>query len=114
MFSQSYFSLESLNPLPHIRSMMNPYHYYRQAEISNYALSVHMTNRAKQALHQLDKHLTIEMQLYFSCVVQKRIIFHDAYHPDAAPVSDNMSIIFRSFWSTSSLNTGIIITPFFV
>lgn len=45
--------------------------------------------------------LIAEMQLYFTCVVKKRVLFHDETELTTEPVNERLSITFRAVDSTS-------------
>lgn len=59
-------------------------------------VSVEITRKAEKALAQRSAPLLAEMQLYFSCMVVKSVIFRDEQTgKHLAKVSDRLSISFR-------------------
>ena len=98
MFAPSYFSFSQFNPLNHIDDLMNPQRFYKQSEVSGYAIAIHMTDRAAKALARRDSALLVEMQLYFSCVVQKRLVFHEQMvdMDNVSMVDNKLAISFRA------------------
>lgn len=62
---------------------------------------VRWTERAEQAFSDRNTPLIAEMQLYFSCVVKKRILFHEHSEMEGVPVDERLHILFRSVESTS-------------
>lgn len=94
-FKQSYFALGELHPLRVIERILNPYQALADVEMRGHPLHIETTRRAARALAQRDQPLTVEMQLYFSCVVKKRVIFHEEGEHDEERVTDKLSIVFR-------------------
>ena len=41
-------------------------------------LALHLTRRAQEALGRRRRPLYVDMELLFSCLVRKRVLFHDA------------------------------------
>ncbi len=59
-------------------------------------LTVHLTRSAEAALHQRTTPLVAEMELYFSCMIRKRVRFHTVVRNDRSVVAaDNLCIGFR-------------------
>ena len=58
-------------------------------------LKIRWTKRAERVLSERDQPLYIEMQIFFSCVVKKRVLFHDVCEHHAIPVNDNMFVLIR-------------------
>jgi hypothetical protein len=62
------------------------------------SLEVRLTPRAKDALAALEAPLAVELELYFSCLIRKRVNFTAASSQDAAAsgkLSDQLSVNFR-------------------
>lgn len=95
----SYFSVG--NPLQILDRWFNPPRHIKTVMLRDKPLEVEWTKRAQLALSRRDKPLVIEMQLLFSCVVKKRVIFHDSYDLDTVSVNDEITIAFRAVESTS-------------
>lgn len=63
-------------------------------------LKLLLSSRALQALHRKDQqsHIDIELELYFSCLIRKRVNIREQAQTDAAmntTVNENVSISFR-------------------
>jgi len=65
-------------------------------------MHVQWTGRAGRALCNRRELLVIEMQPYFSCVVKKRVLFHDQTDFETTGVNDNIQIAFRSIQAAAS------------
>ena len=90
----SYFSIE--NPLRILDRWLNHYRYRQTVYINRRPLDLRWTSRAERELDLRARALIIELQLYFSCVVQKRVLFHQ--HADFATtrVDDRLQIAFHA------------------
>ena len=97
--SGSYFSIA--NPLDRLDRWLNPFRHCARTRLGDREVIVEWTDRAQQALEQRDTPLRVEMQLYFSCVVKKRVLFDEHAHPEAVPVSKRISVSFRAVASDS-------------
>lgn len=89
----SYFSIPS--PLSIIDRWLNPFRYKNTIELDGKVLRIELTHRAENALQLRDAPLVVEMQLYFSCVVKKRLLFHNESNLEKTVVSDKLSLAFR-------------------
>ncbi len=58
-------------------------------------VEVRWTRRAEHALQHEQQSLVVELQLYFSCVVKKRVLFHQQTLVNTTVVSDRLELIFR-------------------
>ncbi len=96
---ESYFSIK--NPLEIIDRWLNPYRYSKSSDIRNKRVEVKWTRRADKALNSRRSSLTIEMQIYFSCVVKKRVLFHDNPDLSAVDINDKLRITSRTVQSGS-------------
>lgn len=103
MKNTSYFSLDrKLNPLTVIERWLNPYKYVDTCMFDGHPISIALTPRSQRALTQRSQPLIVEMQLYFSCMVKKRTIFHTDTSPlTSTPVNQHLSIAFRCVQSES-------------
>lgn len=70
-----YFSLKS--PLQVLDRWLNPYHLKDNIEIRGKKMGIMYSKRAEKALQKRTHPLIAELQLYFTCVVQKRVNFHE-------------------------------------
>jgi hypothetical protein len=89
----SYFAIG--NPLHILLRWVNPYRYRETVNLNGHDLEVSWTRRADKAMRQRRQPLLVEMQLYFSCVVQKRVLFHTESEHEYVPVSDSFKVGFR-------------------
>ncbi len=102
MFSTSMFEFsDRLNPFKLLDGWLHPYKHKKMLHFNDKPLTIHCTARAKKALDEREHRLIVEMQLYFSCVVKKRIIFHDHYKHDSQMVLENLFVSFRAVEPTS-------------
>lgn len=79
-------------------------HRYRHVEIVTLGerrLDVRWTGRAARELQRRNQPLTVELQLYFSCVVKKRVLFDDHSALDTEPVTDKLRVAFRAVVSAA-------------
>ena len=93
----SYFDIVS--PLAIFDRWLHRYSHSSQVRLKNKDLFVQWTDRAQSQLDQKPKPLIVEMQLYFSCVVKKRVLFHEQVDFDTATVNDQIKLAFRSIES---------------
>jgi len=66
-------------------------------DLAGRALQVELSNAARAALAGRRTPLIVEMELYFSCLIRKRVRFLDAVHPGAlcTVVDGGLTICFR-------------------
>ena len=76
-FNQSYFALGEWHPRRLLERLLNPYRPLATVQFQGRPLAVLATHRASRALAQRSAPLHVELQLYFSCVVKKRVLFHE-------------------------------------
>jgi len=66
------------------------------ASFSGKTVDVRLTAAALRALSRLDVPLVVEMELYFSCLIRKRVNFNKALsRPDGILVTDSLYLCFR-------------------
>jgi len=63
--------------------------------INERKIEVRWTDRAEQILQLGQQPLIVELQLYFSCVVKKRVVFHQRATFSTTVVSDRLQIAFQ-------------------
>lgn len=64
--------------------------------ILNKPVRVECSRAAERALAGLAKPLAVEMELYFSCLIRKKVRFNDKAHSrEFVPVNDRLGIAFR-------------------
>ena len=78
---------------------MRPYCHKSRVSLNDRELLVEWTAPAQEALANRSHPLNIEMQLYFSCVVKKRVLFDENVRIDTVAVNDWVNIGFRSVQS---------------
>ncbi len=89
----SYFSVG--NPLRAMDRWFNRFRHHKTVRINQRNVEVNWTERAERALRDDRQPLIVELQLYFSCVVQKRVSFHQHVEFDTVVVNDRLEIAFR-------------------
>ncbi len=89
----SYFSIPS--PLRAIERWCNKFQHRETVRINQCEVEVNWTERAERALQGSRRPLIVELQLYFSCVVQKRVLFHQDANFDTTVVNNRLEIAFR-------------------
>ncbi|MGD8785022.1 MAG: hypothetical protein PVG75_11335 [Thioalkalispiraceae bacterium] len=100
----SYFSIK--NPLEIASRWLNPFSNQTTIAYQNKDITVRWTQRAETAFSTLEQPLFVEMQIYFSCVVKKRVLFHQQLTEDLqgmefTTVNDNISILCRTVQSAT-------------
>lgn len=88
--SNSYFEIPS--PLLLFDRCLNAYRHQDYAILHGKRIDVYWTSRAARALTSRRDPLLIEMQLYFSCVVKKRVVFHDRADFETVAVNDKILV----------------------
>ena len=64
--------------------------------IDDRPVRVHLSDRAVEALAGRAGTLLAEMELYFSCLIRKRVVFRDEDDAeDATPAADGLAVRFR-------------------
>ncbi len=89
----SFFSIE--NPLRLLDRYLNRFRYRQTARLNQREVEVRWTNRAECELQQQQQPLIVELQLYFSCIVKKRVLFHQSVAFDTTRVNDQLKLFFR-------------------
>lgn len=89
----SYFSIG--NPLSILARLLNPYCHHETIQLNEHELEISWTRRADKSLQQRSHSLLVEMQLYFSCVVQKRVLFHNEDDNDYVMVNERLQVCFH-------------------
>lgn len=98
-FSHSYFSITS--PLEILDRWLHPFNYSATILLRDKNLRINWTKRADQALKIRTRPLIAEMQLYFSCVVKKRVLFHNNSDIPSLSINPYLNIIFRTVQSSA-------------
>jgi len=95
----SFFAFE--NPVRIIDRWFNDFRQSQSVRINQRELVVSWTGRADRALQKLQSPLMIELQLYFSCVVKKRVLFHRQVDFETTRVNPFIEIAFRPIASAA-------------
>lgn len=95
----SYFSIK--NPLLIVDRWLNPYHYKDSIEIRGKKMSIMYSKRAEKALAERDTALIADLQLYFTCVIQKRVQFHEHSDLDTITANPKLKIAYRTVQSNA-------------
>lgn len=94
-----YFSIKS--PLKIIDRWLNPYHDKGSIDIRGKKMSIMYSKRAEKALDERTNSLIAELQLYFTCVVQKRVIFHEQTDLDTITANPKLKITYHTVQSNA-------------
>ena len=88
-----------------IDKCLHPFKHQASVDVRGKRLVIKWTRRAEQALqkhtHDQNVPLIIEMQLYFSCTVKKRVLFHDQTDFETIPVNPYFSFAFHPVEASS-------------
>ncbi len=88
----NYFSIG--NPMQLLDRWFHSYRHHRAIILNGKKLRMQWTGRAERAVCNRRQPLVIEMQLYFSCVVNKFVLFHHQAVLETIAVNDKMQIAF--------------------
>lgn len=95
-----YFSIKS--PLQIIDRWLNPYHHKDSIDIRGKKMAIMYSKRAEKALQKRDTSLIAELQLYFTCVVQKHVVFHEQTDLDTIITANpNLKIAYHTVQSNA-------------
>ncbi len=92
----SYFEIPS--PFDLLQRWLHPESFHCALTLRGKPLTVSWTKRAERELNRRTHPLLAEMQLYFSCVVKKRVLFHEATpgaQLESLAVTDQLHVAFR-------------------
>ena len=97
MSNHSYFSLpEFFKKKTWMDRKRHPYQAITTSKYSGHSLELYMTKSAIAHLASCSEALLAEMQLYFSCVVKKRVVIHQSDDQDTyTRVFDNLWVRFK-------------------
>lgn len=94
-----YFSIKS--PLQIIDRWLNPYHHKDSIDIRGKKMKIMYSKRAEKALQKRNSSLIAELQLYFTCVVQKRVVFHEKTDLETITVNPKLEIAYHTVQSNN-------------
>jgi hypothetical protein len=89
----SYFSIA--NPLRILDRWRHGFRHRKIVLLQGRALELRWSERAERELQRLRQPLVVELQLYFSCVVKKRVLFHRQADFATTRVDERLEIAFR-------------------
>ena len=92
----TYFSASGFNPIPWLERLANPHSHETEVPLRDHPLRVRWTERAEQALQKRSAPLNVEMQLYFSCVVKKRVLFPERARKGTKVPDGRIRLVFRT------------------
>lgn len=67
----------------------------KQIKIQGKDVTVLLSKSAEKALASRDKRLVAEMELYFSCLIRKKVRFKDKSEGDLVNVTEQLAVSFR-------------------
>ena len=79
--------------------------------IKGKTINIETTRRAEKALQQRNTPLLAEMQLYFSCMVVKNVVFKEDNIENTVAVSDSLHVDFRPVSRATCQFDQILETP---
>ncbi len=94
-----YFGIAS--PWRGLDRWLHRFRHRRTVRINGRAVELRWTARADRALRARREPLVVELQLYFSCVVQKRVLFHADYAGASVEVMPGFAIAFHPLASAA-------------
>lgn len=94
-----YFSIKS--PFQIFDRWLNPFHHKDNIDIRGKNMSIMYSKRAEKALQQRSSPLIAELQLYFTCVVQKRVNFHDSTDLETINANPKLKIAYHTVQSSA-------------
>ena len=94
-----YFSIK--NPFLIVDRWLNPYRHKDNINIRGKNMAIMYSKRAEKALQQRSKPLIAELQLYFTCVVQKHVNFIEQTDLDTISVNPNLEISYHIVQSSN-------------
>jgi len=72
--------------------------------IQNKPVTLRISKKAQKVLEQRDRQLFVEMELYFSCLIRKQVLFHDIQRQaDSVRVDDKLSVSFHPVMTASCM-----------
>ena len=92
-----YFSIKT--PLQLLDGWLNPYYYKDSIDIRGKKMAIMYSKRAEKALIQRNSALIAELQLYFTCVVQKRVVFHEYSDIETIAANEKLEISYHAVQS---------------
>ena len=94
-----YFSIK--NPLTILDRWLNPFHHKDDIEIRGKKMAIFYSKRAEKALENRQTSLIAELQLYFTCVVQKHVLFHEETDLETITANSKLEIAYHTVQSNA-------------
>jgi len=91
-FKKTYFALSGLFPVEKLARLFNPFQLVEKVTIDNKPVQVFITQRARRALEARNSPLLMELQILFTCMVRKRVIF-DSEAKGGVPVLEGKLLL---------------------
>jgi hypothetical protein len=85
----------------------------RTITLAGRAVQIELSGAARAALAGRRAPLVVEMELYFSCLIRKRVRFLDTPHPDAlsTAVDDRLTVSFRPVMTRACAVDSVVDKP---
>lgn len=72
--------------------------------MQNRAVTISLSRSAEKALEERHGPLFVEMELYFSCLIRKQVLFHEQQRQsDSVTVNDKLSVSFHPVMTSSCM-----------
>ena len=95
MLSHTYFAIsDRFSLLQRLDRYFHPYCHQQLVALPQGDLQLYWTARADKAMS--DQPVLLEMQLFFSCVVKKRLIFHREAPAASTRVNEFLAVLFHA------------------
>lgn len=88
-----------------LKKVFHPYNFSTTLILNEKPILIEWTERANTMLQSQNKVLTIELQLYFACMVTKRIAFHYDTKIVRTAVNSKLAVAFNAIQSTVCCTT---------
>jgi hypothetical protein len=85
----------AISPLRRLDRWLHGYRHRQTVQIDRHPLELRWSARAERELERRRQPLIVELQLYFSCVVKKRVLFHRRVNFATTRVDERLEIAFR-------------------
>ena len=75
-----------------------------EIKIQNRSVEISLTRAAEKALSKRELPLFVEMELYFSCLIRKQVLFHELQRQtDSVSAGDKLSVSFHPVVTNSCM-----------
>ena len=84
--------------------MLSPEEMMFEIVIQDKPVRVRLSRSAQKALDKRSSSLYVEMELYFSCLIRKQVLFHEEQRqPDSVAVNNKLSVSFHPVMTVSCM-----------